>query len=619
MNILDRKFVELDSKHQIEFNRQKNVQQDQKLSTLNQTTISLQEQVAILATGKVSNYLPLVWARDATQYTYRLESIGEDWTSVANGIYQLVPQGAPSNSYISAIVEKTETAYNILLPGDYQSDFTALTLINVNNGAQGDTKDVNLSLQVSSYLYQYDPTENAAARVKVMHDDNDGATREYTSVDYNGDGTYSWIRYGTINNGVDGKSIFEVNQANWANIREAVPEDSVLFFAETFNDGYIQFNKGDVGYFRPSLGREFLFTADGNINGEKGDTGDTGATGPKGNKGFTYLATGTYNNTAVPTPGQVLFVEWSDLQTGILETGNMEIAESMGDAILVKIKNTSTNIEYIASGKITAVPPVSPTNKVQVVLATVIASTGEQGNPGNTGADGVSITNVTSTKNNRVTTVTVTLSSGSSSTFQIKDGENAVPFVIAQGIYTLATLPTYATAASNTGYVVLNTSPPVNTYDLYIKSGEATDWTVVPSWGGVQGPQGTAGQDALTVAGTVIHNETTLESPAVPTTTAINLTSMNRIPNVGDVVIFMWEVYHGSSPTPTYNFYANGTVTSVNTGSGVAIVQINSRVLIGTGPQGTPGADGEVTTDAMQTYVAQQIALNITDALVGGA
>ena len=54
-------------------------------------------------------------------------------------------------------------------------------------------------------------------------------------------------------------------------------------------------------------------------------------------------------------------------------------------------------------------------------------------------------------------------------------------------------LPAFSTTEENDAYVVLNTSGATVAYDLYFHGIGGSDWTIIPNWGGIQGPKGDTG------------------------------------------------------------------------------------------------------------------------------
>lgn len=63
-----------------------------------------------------------------------------------------------------------------------------------------------------------------------------------------------------------------------------------------------------------------------------------------------------------------------------------------------------------------------------------------------------------------------------------------------------AELPAFSTTVVADAYVVINTSGAVATYDLYYHAIDGSDWSILPNWGGVPGPQGPQGATGATGA-----------------------------------------------------------------------------------------------------------------------
>ena len=65
---------------------------------------------------------------------------------------------------------------------------------------------------------------------------------------------------------------------------------------------------------------------------------------------------------------------------------------------------------------------------------------------------------------------------------------------ILDGIYSNPSeLPSFSSINVNNGYLVIDTSGSVVTYDLYYKAEDGTNWSIVPNWGGIPGPKGDKG------------------------------------------------------------------------------------------------------------------------------
>ena len=199
---------------QVEFNRRKNVDQDQKLSTLSQ-------QVNQLITQQPSGYLPRVfYGFTRGQQTYRfIKGYIFNVTAlmgIVGDAYELLSESEPS-SYINAIAGQINaTQLQIIIPGDYTVNVSSFKMINMRTG---DTRTLvlagALALQDASYMGDYVAQDNKDKQITVLNDLNSGKTNViYASVDYNSDDVYNWVRIGDSTNGVDGKSAYEIAVEN---------------------------------------------------------------------------------------------------------------------------------------------------------------------------------------------------------------------------------------------------------------------------------------------------------------------------------------------------------------------------------------------------------------------
>ena len=167
-----------------------------------------------------------------------------------------------------------------------------------------------------------------------------------------------------------------------------------------------------------------------------------------------------------------------------------------------------------------------------------------------------------------------------------KDGKDGTSLDIQQQIYeSPADLPPFAETTVNQAFVVKNTS---DGYDMYFHAVDGTDWTIIPNWGGIQGPkgdtgatgaQGPEGKPALQCS-SVYTNGT----PAVDATLTISSTFFNRVAEVGDNTLVVWQANSKS-------WVVTAEVTAV--ASNVTLKVVNFVETTGlTGPQGPQGATG---------------------------
>ena len=167
-----------------------------------------------------------------------------------------------------------------------------------------------------------------------------------------------------------------------------------------------------------------------------------------------------------------------------------------------------------------------------------------------------------------------------------KDGKDGTSLDIQQQIYeSPADLPPFAETTVNQAFVVKNTS---DGYDMYFHAVDGTDWTIIPNWGGIQGPkgdtgatgaQGPEGKPALQCS-SVYTNGT----PAVDATLTISSTFFNRVAEVGDSTLVVWQANSKS-------WIVLAEVTAV--ASNVTLKVVNFVETTGlTGPQGPQGATG---------------------------
>ena len=142
-------------------------------------------------------------------------------------------------------------------------------------------------------------------------------------------------------------------------------------------------------------------------------------------------------------------------------------------------------------------------------------------------------------------------------------------------------LPAFSTTEENDAYVVLNTSGATVAYDLYFHGIGGTDWTIIPNWGGIQGPkgdtgatgaqgvqgiqgeQGEKGNDGLNAAAQKFIG---LSTNAIYTGSSLTLknSTFNRNVNVGEYITFYIQTTASSSIYGSGTYLCTGNVISRN-------------------------------------------------------
>lgn len=167
-----------------------------------------------------------------------------------------------------------------------------------------------------------------------------------------------------------------------------------------------------------------------------------------------------------------------------------------------------------------------------------------------------------------------------------KDGKDGTSLDIQQEIYeSPADLPAFETTTVNQAFVVKNDN---DGYDMYFHAIDGTDWTVIPNWGGVQGPEGPEGKVGPEgPEGKVVLqclSVYTNGEPAIDASMLISSTLFNRVAEVGDDTLVIWQASNRS-------WIVTAEVTAV--ASNVTLKCVNFIETTGlTGPTGPKGADG---------------------------
>ena len=268
----------------MEFNRRKNVEQDQRLSTLG-------AQVNTILTQTPSGFLPKVYyglTRGADTYrfnqdvTYNIPGLG----GAVGDAYELYNSG--DTDYIPAIAVQSDTEdITIVIQGDYNINTNNFDLVNMVSGASlAVTISGALSAQPASYLGQYNAQDNQGKQITALHNIETGEDNVvFGSVDFNNDGTFNWIRLGGYTNGTNGTAIWSVNSSNISTVLGAAKTGDSLVSTEAFTEGGITFAVGDI--WEITTVSPLAGTFIGNIRGAQGSPGSQGAQGNPGANGET--------------------------------------------------------------------------------------------------------------------------------------------------------------------------------------------------------------------------------------------------------------------------------------------------------------------------------------------
>ena len=277
---------------QVEYNRRKNVEQDQRLSTLS-------TQVADLLAQEPAGYLPEVfYGLNRGNQTYRFNL---DYIFNVPGIegdigdsYQ-VYDSSQTDAYIPAIAVQTATeTLKIVIQGDYPVYGETFMVVNMKTGDMAEASIVGgLLLQDASYLGAFDADDYQNKQITVLHDLESNKDNElFCSIDLNSDGDYNWISIGNFTNGADGKCVYSMNIASQTTILGLVKAGDSLVIGQNLTIGDDSYLLGDI--LTVDTINPLTLTKIGNIRGPQGETGQTGATGQNGADGATPTIVDNY-------------------------------------------------------------------------------------------------------------------------------------------------------------------------------------------------------------------------------------------------------------------------------------------------------------------------------------
>lgn len=320
--------IELDLPSQVEYNRQKNVDQDQKLTTLT-------SQVNELLNQAPAGFLPQVYyglTRGNQTYRFTAETVLSIGDLVGNigDAFQFLNENE-TLEYIPAVAVKIDDyQYQIIIQGDYNVETSTFSVVNMRTASVVSvTLTAPLYLQNSSYLGDYPAEDNKNKQITVLNDlESNERNVVFASVDYSGDEVYNWVKIGKYTNGLDGKSIYSVSSSTESSVFSALKTGDSFIVASAFTHGGMPFDVvGDV-YLVTGIS-PLAITKTGNIRGPQGETGQTGAAGQDGTDGSTpYIQDDYWYIDGVSTGVKALGTDGTDgtdgqsfaMQSGLYST-----------------------------------------------------------------------------------------------------------------------------------------------------------------------------------------------------------------------------------------------------------------------------------------------------------
>ena len=305
--------VSLDMPSQVEYNRKKNVQQDNQIRTI-------QENLNQLIANSPAGFLPQTYyglVEGETQ-TYRL----------TNNTIELALPSQPSVGRVYSLLSLTETeayvpAYisfvsgtqqqavcEVLIKGDYNESPVSFDIVDMVSGAVLHSQQIpgaTFSQQDASFVGEFLPQTNQNHQITALHDvsfNEDNVV--YASMDVNSDGVYNWVKIGNYRNGINGKNVRAVTATNFDAVLQVAQIGDILLAGEAFSGDNYSFNIGDLKTITAL--NPLALEDTGNIRGATGATGATGQAGqdgltPRIENGYWYIGDTNTNILAQGQPG----------------------------------------------------------------------------------------------------------------------------------------------------------------------------------------------------------------------------------------------------------------------------------------------------------------------------
>lgn len=329
--------ISLDAKDlpgQVEYNRRKNLEQDNKLALLNTSVNSLLAQ-------SPAGFLPRVYYGNTLgNNTYRFTegaviTLNEALPGVIGDSYEITSSNQTTD-YIAALAIQTSTnAVTIQIKGDYPLTSENFTLVNMRTGDTVDFEGEYLTSQEASYLGNVSASNNKNKQITVVNDIELGATNIIlASLDLNNDNIWNWVKIGSYVNGTDGESMYSVTNATIATVLSVAQPGDSLVAGEAFTYNNISFAIGDV---KTILTVSPLTVSNkGNIRGPQGVQGVQGNPGTNGTNGYTpYIQDGYWYINGVNTNVKAIGTDGTDGQDGQafnIQQGLYSVPENWGES-----------------------------------------------------------------------------------------------------------------------------------------------------------------------------------------------------------------------------------------------------------------------------------------------
>ena len=305
--------VGLDMPSQVEYNRKKNVQQDNQIKTLQENLNKLIENAPI-------GFLPLAYyglVEGETQ-TYRLTNqtitLALPSEPSVGRVYSLLSL-TETESYIPAYVafvsgSQQQATCSVLTKGDYNEQPDAFDIVDMVSGEVLHSQQISgavFTQQNASYVGEFSPQNNKTAQITALHDISFNEENVvYASIDINSDGLYNWVKIGNYRDGVNGKSVRVVTADTMSSVLQSALIGDILLAGENFSGDNYSFSIGDLKTI--TLLSPLTLQDNGNIRGERGPQGEPGADGqdglsPRIQNGYWWVGDTNTNVVAQGEPG----------------------------------------------------------------------------------------------------------------------------------------------------------------------------------------------------------------------------------------------------------------------------------------------------------------------------
>lgn len=174
------------------------------------------------------NLVRFAFEKQGTFYKIANENITVDLIGAIGDYVEIMTNNLndiPAYGYFTA-----EHTISITWFGDFTEQYSKFTVNNVTSG-QSNEETIETIAFTGTSLSDYNPNECKKQLFYIISDLAFNTRTQYVSFDLNRDGVYNFVFIGGVTNGVDGKSVYTVNNSNIATVIQGITL-MIVFYLE---------------------------------------------------------------------------------------------------------------------------------------------------------------------------------------------------------------------------------------------------------------------------------------------------------------------------------------------------------------------------------------------------